>query len=83
MEEQIRIIARAEAEKVFASLFPQSLKPNPQQEYVSMKSFQRDYGISAPTAYRHVNNGHLSLVKLGGKSFLKKAEVDKLFIKVK
>lgn len=81
MEEQIRLLARQEAEKIFSEKFSSLTNQSP--DYISVKEFQKTYGISGPTLYRHINGGHLNLVKLGGKSFLKRKQAEALFVTVK
>jgi hypothetical protein len=81
MEDQIRELVRQEAEKIFSEKFKSLTNQSP--DYISVKDFQKSYGVSAPTLYRHVNAGHLNLVKLGGKSFLKRKQAEALFITVK
>lgn len=80
MEDQIRELARQEAEKVFAE---KMAAISTQPEHISLKEFSKTYGISMPTLYRHIDAGHLHLVKFGGKSFIKRSEADKLFVEVK
>lgn len=81
MEDQIRELARQEAEKIFSEKFA-SIN-NHQSEHISVKQTEKEYDISAPTIYRRIDDGHLDLVKFGGKSFLKRKQVESLFIKVK
>ena len=81
MEDQIRELARQEAEKIFSERF--STLTNHSPDFISLKEFQKSYGVSAPTLYRHVNAGHINLVKMGGKSFLKRKQAEALFITVK
>lgn len=80
MEDQVRQIAREEAERVFAA---HAAAFNQQPEHITLKEVEQKYDLYGATLYRHINAGHLSLLKLGGKSFLKRSEVEKLFIKVK
>lgn len=80
MEDQLRNLAREEAEKVFSERYSSA---NQQPDFISVKDFQKIYGVSAPTMYRHINAGHLNLIKLGGKSFLKRKQAEALFIQVK
>lgn len=81
MEDQIREFVRQEAEKIFSAKFATII--NQQPEHISVKQTEKEYGISAPTIYRRIEDGHLSLVKFGGKSFLKRKQVEALFITVK
>lgn len=81
MEEQIRELARQEAEKIFSEKFASVTNQKP--DFISIQDFQKSYGVSAPTLYRHINNHHLDLVKFGGKSFLKRKQAEALFITVK
>ena len=80
MENEVRQIAREEAEKLFLEKF--SSVPN-EPEFISVKDFQKSYGVSAPTMYRHINAGHLNLIKMGGKSFLNRKQAQSLFVTVK
>lgn len=80
MEDQFRTLAREEAEKVFSEKFA-SLNQTP--ELIPVKDFQKSYGVSAPTMYRHINSGHLNLIKLGGKSYLNRKQAQSLFVTVK
>jgi len=80
MENEVRQIAREEAEKLFSEKFA-SLNQTP--ELIAVKDFQKSYGVSAPTMYRHINNGHLNLIKLGGKSFLNRKQAQSLFVTIK
>jgi hypothetical protein len=80
MEQEIREIARQEAllliEQKLASL-------NQKPKYVSLKEAKDDYHIFGATLYRKIDSGLISLVKVGGKSFLIREELEKLFVKVK
>jgi len=80
MENEVRQIAREEAEKLFAEKFASI---NQEPEFIPVKDFQKSYGVSAPTMYRHINSGHLNLVKLGGKSYLNRKQAQSLFVTVK
>ena len=80
MEDQIREIARQEAEKLFNERFS---KINTPPDHVTLKEAKEKYDLFGATLYRHVDRGHLSLIKLGGKSFLLRSEVEKLFVRVR
>lgn len=82
MEEQIRALARQEAEKIFAEKF-ESLALTKQPDHITVKDAEKTYNISAPTIYRRIEDGHLSLVKFGGKSYLKRKQLESLFVTVK
>ncbi|MEX2234392.1 MAG: hypothetical protein WD824_19660 [Cyclobacteriaceae bacterium] len=80
MEDQIREIARQEAEKLFNErLATLSQKSN----HITLKEAKKEFDLFGATLYRHVDKGHLSLIKLGGKSFLLRSEIEALFVKVK
>jgi hypothetical protein len=80
MEDEIREIARQEAEKLFNEKFS---KISQQSDHITLREAKEKYDLFGATLYRHVDRGNLSLIKLGGKSFLLRKEVEKLFIKVK
>lgn len=78
MEEQIREIARQEAQKLIEEKFA-SLQSRP-SEYISTREAREEYDLFGATLYRRINEGHLTLIKRGGKSFLKRSQVEKLFV---
>jgi len=80
LEQEIREIARQEAEKLFIEKFS---KLNQQDEHVSLKEAKEKYHLFGATLYRKIDNGYLSLIKMGSKAFLLRSEVEKLFVKVK
>jgi len=79
MEEQIREIARQEAEKIFSAKSLQKSKT----KHISLKEANEEYDLRGATLYRKIDQGLLSLIKMGGKSFLLRDEVEALFVKVK
>ena len=80
MENEIREIARQEAEKLFSEKLSE-LKHN--QNHITLDQAKEEYDLFGATLYRSVNRGDLHLYKRGGKSFLKRSEVEGLFIRVK
>ena len=80
MEDQIRELARQEAEKLFNEKLE---KLNLRPEHITLKEAKDQYNLFGATLYRRVDEGHLSLIKMGGKSFLIRKEVEKLFVRVK
>lgn len=81
MEKEFRALAREEAQKLFDEKFKSLVVPQ-QSEHVPLKQFCRDENVSEPTIYRAINSGRLSLIKLGGKSYLNRKEANSLFVKV-
>ena len=80
MEQQIRELARQEAEKLINEKLAKFYQ---QPDHITLKEAKEKYDLYGATLYRHVGRGHLSLIKLGGKSFLLRKEVENLFVKVK
>jgi hypothetical protein len=80
MEEQLRELARQEAEKVFAEKFSAL---NQKTERIPLKVACKEFGFSEPTAYRHIEAGRLHLDKVGGKSYLRRSEIEALFVEVR
>lgn len=80
MEQQLRELAREEAEKVFTEKFA-SLNQKP--ERIPLKLACKEFGFSEPTAYRHIEAKRLHLDKIGGKSYLRRSEIESLFVTVK
>lgn len=50
-------------------------------EYLTFKDAKMEYDLSAPTLYRKIDSEQLSLYAIGGKSLLKRSEIEALIVK--
>jgi hypothetical protein len=78
MEEQIRQIAREEAERLLLERLIERPK-----EFITLAEVKTEFDLFGATLYRYINRGEIHLYKRGGKSFLKRSEVEGLFTKVR
>jgi hypothetical protein len=80
IKEIVRQEAREEISKILAEKFA---NPSPiKGKYLTLKEAKQEFHLYGATLYRRIHDGHLQLIKQGGKSFLLRSEVEKLFVAI-